>query len=170
VAGYALDYAFHNASAVVEGTRETITGDFGFDPLTLIQYGADIQLTGGLYAGEYIYDAELSGPNAITAEGSSTFLHISFKNNLSSDEDPLANVLLEGAGFGDPAPTGYVCPVGCAAAAPEPASLAILGSALGLLFLGPWADPTGARMAFLRSPLCPRRSISDDADTTVAFG
>jgi len=35
VAGYALDYAFHNASAVINGIPETITGDFGFDPLTL---------------------------------------------------------------------------------------------------------------------------------------
>jgi hypothetical protein len=145
--GFPLDYTFANASTVLNGTPETITGHFGFDPLTLIQYGADIQLTGGgPYAGAYFYDAEPGVGNAIEAAGGGTnFLSIRFKNNLSSADDPLASVDLGGAV--DNAPTGLVCPGAgpCAVAAPEPASLAILGSALGLLFLGPWATRRAAR-------------------------
>ena len=141
-----MEYTFADASTVLNGTPETIAGHFGYDPLTLIQYGADIQLTGGgPYAGTYSFDAELlGGGDFIEAEGGGKFLHISFENKLSLADDPLAYV--SGVGT-DPAPTGFVCPGAgpCAIAAPEPASFAILGSALGLLFFGPWATRRAAR-------------------------
>lgn len=145
--GFPQQYTFADASTVLNGTPETITGHFGFDPLTLIQYGADIQLTGGgPYAGSYVYDAEPSAGDFIEAEGPGKFLGISFKNNLSSADDPLAAVGILG-GPVDNAPTGLVCPGAgpCAVAAPEPSGLAILGAALGLFLLGPWATRCAAQ-------------------------
>ena len=138
-AGFPLEYTFADASTVLNGTPETITGHFGFDPLTLIQYGADIQLTGGgPYAGSYAYDAEPSAGDFIEAEGPGRFLGISFMNNLSSADDPLASVGILG-GPADNAPTGLVCPGAGPCVVPEPSGLAILGAALGLFLLGPWA-------------------------------
>jgi hypothetical protein len=49
-----LEYTFANAATVLNGTPETITGHFGYDPLTLIQYGADIQLTVGPHTPAHI--------------------------------------------------------------------------------------------------------------------
>ena len=137
-----LVYTFADASAVFGGTTETITGHFGFDPLTLVEYGANIDFTGGgPYAGNYFYDAELLGRgNFIRVEGPGGFLNIDFANNLSSGDDLLA--LVDGA---TSAPTGFVCPGVGPCAVPEPSGLAILGSALGLLFLGPWATRRVAR-------------------------
>ena len=61
--GQAIDYSFLNASTILNGTPETITGRFTFDSLTEIEYFAIIRLTGaGPYAGEYDYDTNKEVP------------------------------------------------------------------------------------------------------------
>jgi hypothetical protein len=137
-------YSFYNASTVLNGDVETITGTFGFDPLTLLQYGAQIFLTGPApYAGNYFFDLEPEGPNYIYAgKGASAFLKFIFANNLSSaDADPLASLVYEdhGNGGGSTGATaiGLVVPDGVPVPAPEPTSLALLSAAIGLFLLSP---------------------------------
>ena len=131
VTGRAIDYSFSNASAVLNGKSESITGYFTFDPLTDIEYIARVSLNGQPYDfdAEQLGDAsfiEVNGPLGDVAQ-------IVFANNLSFGTDPLAEVFW-GAGAIDNAPTGVVCAEGgaCPTAAPEPTSLAILGAGLGL--------------------------------------
>ena len=133
-----IDYVFSNASAVLNGTPESITGFFEFDPLTLIEYSALINLTGSPpYAGLYISDANFTLSDFIAAaEGPAGDLFINFSNNLSSTADPLATVRTTGPFADDPTPTGEAVPTrGGPIATPEPTSLAILGTAIGLFLL-----------------------------------
>lgn len=139
-------YSFYNASTVLNGDLESITGNFGFDPLTLLQYGAQLVLTGPApYAGDYFFDLEPEGANYIYAgKGASAFLKIIFANNLSSsDADPLASLVYEDHGNGGgstvAAATGFVVPDGVPVPAPEPTSLALLSAAIGLFLLSPRA-------------------------------
>jgi hypothetical protein len=139
--GLPLTYSFVKAFTVLNGDLESITGDFGFDPLSDIQYAANINLTGPApYAGNYFFDIELEGPNFIyTDRGGGIFLKISFANDLSSCADPLAGTTYQtpGPGFIGNAPaSGLVVPAAGVCAVPEPTSIALLGAALGLLLLG----------------------------------
>jgi hypothetical protein len=131
VTGRAIDYTFSNASAVLNGKSESITGYFTFDPLTDIEYIAILSLNG--LAG-YDFDAEQLGTSFIEVNGPlGVVTQIVFANDLSFGTDPLAEVFW-GAGAIDNAPTGVVCAEGgaCPTAAPEPTSLALLGAGLGL--------------------------------------
>lgn len=126
----------------MNGDVESITGTFGFDPLTLLQYGAQISLTGPApYAGNYYFDLEPEGANYIYAgKGASAFLKIILANNLSSaDADPLASLVYEdhgnGGGSTSATATGFVVPDGVPVPAPEPTSLALLSAAIGLFLL-----------------------------------
>jgi hypothetical protein len=122
-----IDYVFSNASAVFNGVTESITGFFTVDPLTLVEIGAQILVTGPPpYSNLYFDDVENIAPaaNWVDATGGMIF----FANNLSAAPDPLASVFLGGfttdvAGFAVPADI------------PEPTSLVLLGVALGLLLL-----------------------------------
>jgi hypothetical protein len=140
VVGRSVDYNFSsNASTVLNGKLESISGYFTFDPLTDIEYIAQIQLTGPApYDYVYGFDTEREGPAAIEA-GISAEMQMVFANNLSLADDPLASVTVSGTT--DTAPTGFVCPgsenfgASCPATVPEPTSLALLGAALGLFLV-----------------------------------
>jgi hypothetical protein len=114
--------------------EESISGYFTFDPLTDIEYIAQIQFTGPApYGGLYGYETERIGKAAVELGGlvANTFL---LANDLpDSGADPLVSVYFDGA-F-DPDPTGFVCAASCTATVPEPTSLAILGTALGLFLV-----------------------------------
>jgi hypothetical protein len=135
--GGPLTYSFANASAVFNGDRESITGTFVFDPLNDIEYGgsAQIVLTGPApYAGSYNFDIENNGPDAVYGFGPGGLLEIGLANDLDFSADPIRLVVLQNL-LVDDAPTGFVCPGACPIATPEPTSLALVGAALGLLFL-----------------------------------
>ena len=135
--GQAVEYSFLNASTILNGTPETITGNFIFDSLTDIEYFANIRLTGSSpYAGESEYDAEQGGAGNLM---NTDALQIVFANDLpSSGVDPLLSVQFIN-GVVDNAPTGFACANACVVAAPEPTSLTILSAALGMFLLGRWA-------------------------------
>jgi hypothetical protein len=148
--GQAIYYNFSSdASAVLGGERESIKGYFGFDPLTDVEYGAEIDIAGPLHQHGGFLDAEPESRSGNVIEldfGRQDLGRITFANKLSSGDDPLALVdLTQSLGFSpDPDPTGFACPgfVGfgsCFVAAPEPSSLAVLGAALGLFLLSPLA-------------------------------
>jgi hypothetical protein len=132
-----IHYVFSNASTVLNGTPESITGGFTYDPLTLVEYpipdgfSPPISFTGPPpYAGSCFFDTELIPPgNAIQATcppfvGNTSF---QFAHPLSSTADPLVFV----SGF--PA-TGEAVPIS-GGPLPEPPSFALLGGALGLFLL-----------------------------------
>jgi hypothetical protein len=129
-------YSFLNASAVFNGKREDIGGSFVYDPLTDIQYGGQIVLTGPApYAGLYGFDIEQNGLGAVFGFGPGALLDINLANPLSlSEPDPIRVVDLQNLALFDFAPTGFVVPPG--ASVPEASSLALVGAALGLLLLG----------------------------------
>jgi hypothetical protein len=131
VVGNAPDYTFSNASTVLNGKREAISGYFTFDPLTDIEYIAMVNL-GGIGSGAL--DAEPQSPagNVISVDfGGLNLAQFSFANPLSFGDDPLTGVGL-GDGVVGTNPTGFA--VGPPApTVPEPSSFAILGVALGLL-------------------------------------
>jgi hypothetical protein len=158
-----LEYTFVNASTTLNGATEQITGFFGFDsdnqnpalgpPGCCTQNGAQFTLTGPApYAGMYMHGSEeAAAPNEITGDNPVSpagfaFLFITFANDLSvsAADDPLKSVrwIIQATGeFAvDDSPTGCARPgvvfppfEPCAAAVPEPASLGLLGIALGLL-------------------------------------
>jgi hypothetical protein len=119
-----IDYVISNASAVFNGVTESITGIFTVDPLTFVEYGAQILVTGAPpYSGLYFDDVENIVPaaNWVDATGGEIF----FANNLSVAADPLASVFLNG---GTTEVAGFAVPADIA----EPTSLVLLGVALGL--------------------------------------
>jgi len=66
VTGQALWYDFVDASTVLNGKPEAITGFFLFDPSTHIEYGAELQFTGPApYAGMYGFDEEYLVSNCV---------------------------------------------------------------------------------------------------------
>jgi hypothetical protein len=150
-----LEYSFVNASTTLNGATEQITGFFGFDsgPPCCTRHGAQFTLTGPApYAGIYFHGLDgtsvanlIIGDNPVSPEGFA-FLFITFANDLSAADDPLKSVrwIIQATGeFAvDDSPTGFAACGGtvfpspfesCAAALPEPASLGLLGIALGLL-------------------------------------
>jgi hypothetical protein len=154
-----LEYGFVNASTTLNGVTEQITGSFGFDPESTVtgapgcctQLGTQFTLTGPPpYAGIYMHSFDGAPANQITGDnaamGLGIFLFVTFANDLSAADDPLESVRwvnqnapLENVT--DDSPTGFAACGGtffppfesCAAALPEPASLGLLGTALGLL-------------------------------------
>jgi hypothetical protein len=66
--GTPTDYVFSNASAVLNGTLETISGGFGFDPLTSIEYGALVGFTGPASSSEGFFDTEYVRPDRIALD------------------------------------------------------------------------------------------------------
>jgi hypothetical protein len=145
--GQAIYYNFSSdASTVLGGERYSITGNFGFDSLTDVEYGANVAFTGPAhtYGGFFDAEAESSSGNVIELDfGRQDLGRITFSNRLSSSDDSLALVdLTQSLGFPpDPDPTGYACAGfgSCFVAVPEPSSLAVLGAALGLFLLCPLA-------------------------------
>jgi len=137
--GQALSYQL-NASTVLNGKRESITGGFDFDPLTDIEWGALIQFTGPApFAGLWPFDAEqLPVGDLVDLDLNGwDLIQIKFANDLSYGTDPLASVRFGLDAF-DTSPTGFA--VGPPApTVPEPTTLSVLGAALGLLLLSPWA-------------------------------
>jgi hypothetical protein len=145
--GQAIYYNFSSdASTVLGGEWYSISGNFGFDSLTDVEYGANVNFTGPAhrYGGSLDAEPESRSGNVIEL-GFSVFDtgHLTFANTLSSGDDPLAKVDL---GFDfpfspDTSPTGLVCPGfgSCLVAVPEPSSLAVLGASLGLFLLSPLA-------------------------------
>jgi len=96
-----IDYVFSNASAVFNGTPESITGIVSFDefsPGLTQEWFAEIQLTGPApYAG--LYSAGLNGEFSIATDPDTFIagrLKIRFANNLSFSPDPLASVEIGG--------------------------------------------------------------------------
>jgi hypothetical protein len=144
-----IDYEV-NGSTVLNGAHETISGDFEYDPLTLIQYrGGEISVTGPApYAGQYQCDDTFPTNGrtiveCVVIDFPPTFV---FANDLGLAADPLASVEINGVT--DTAPTGEAVPGGggpiptlipTPIPTPEPTSLAILGVALGLFIVSPWA-------------------------------
>ena len=153
-----LEYGL-NASTTLNGVTEQITGSFGFDsestvtgaPGCCTQHGTQFSLIGPApYAGIYVHSLDGAAANEIIGDnpimGLGIFLFITFANDLSAADDPLKSVrwVNQNAPFEfavDDSPTGFAACGGtffppfesCAAAVPEPASLGLLGIALGLL-------------------------------------
>src|ERR1700730_9915759 len=126
-----IHYVFSNASTVLNGTPESITGGLTYDPLTLVEYpipdgfSPPISFTGG--PGSCFFDTErIPFGNAIAAS-CPPFTVFQFAHPLSSPADPLVFV----SGF--PA-TGEAVPIS-GGPLPEPSSFALLGGALGLFLL-----------------------------------
>ena len=160
-----IQYTFSNASTTVfNGTPESITGFFTFDPLTVIEYGADfvfLDPSGAEVHNCFTDNTPTFSPakvralfcNGVPAPG---LIEISFANNLSFAADPLASVELPFSAVTDTAPTGEAIPrSGGPILTPEPTSLAILGAALGF---------------FLLSPLAIRRARQSHADSSTPIG
>jgi len=147
--GMASDYHFLNASTVLNGKTESIDGFFTFDPLTDVEYFAQIALVNqsGHTDLSCFFDAEPVGIGTVAeADCGRGFIQFDFANKLASAPDLLREVDLDGfAGISvDNAPTGVAYPSGvplgtCLAAVPEPPTLSTLGPALGTLLLGRWA-------------------------------
>jgi hypothetical protein len=109
VVGQAISYNFSsNASAVLNGKPESITGYFTFDPLTDIEYIAQLEFSG--FIGTYGFDTErVGGGNVMLVGGPIDGLtDIIFANDLSFGTDPLAEVIWNNGAFIDSAPTGFV--------------------------------------------------------------
>ena len=140
VTGHSIDYSFSNASTVLNGVSEAITGGFTFDPLTDIEYMAQLGFNN---SGGYGFDAEYLGGGAVMESGSPQgLIQIGFANNLSFAADPLEYVqVVDGAPGFDPAPTGFAVPDGVPVPAPaigsDPIVIALIGGIFGLFLLSP---------------------------------
>jgi hypothetical protein len=141
VIGTEIGYEFANASAVVNGVTESISGHFGFDPLSLLECcGTMINLAGPSHTEECFFDSAIAPTaNEIVADCPGAFpslTHFTFANNLSATAaDPLVAINYGGFAPGDA--TGFAVPFGVPVPTPEPTSLALLGAALGLFLLHP---------------------------------
>ena len=137
VTGGSLDYV--NASAVLNGVPVSYSGGFEFDPLTHVEWDAQIQVTGPApNAGLCFLDTEQAVADAVFAICpwfGQNFTEFHFANDLSSSVADRLDYIRSGVYF-DFAPTAL--PPGVAAPVPEPTSLALLGVALGLFLLSPW--------------------------------
>jgi hypothetical protein len=141
-------------SAVVEfgnGDTDSMSGTFTFDaPATL--ESADITLAGAIDPGTYT--AVVSSSSTMieafdTAD--STYLTLDFSSDLSLGQvDPISSLLVYNAGSGGDTSL-HINAAADPTEAPEPASLALLGGALGLFFFTCRLSRHGRR--------APRRSI-----------
>jgi hypothetical protein len=132
-----MSYVFApGASTVLDGDTETITGSFTFDTTTNIQTAVSIVLSGPApYSGTYTSASASNSASDFVATGTPTLpfypvIFVDFADDLNVTYDPLTSVVWESATtFTDStAVTG-------AAVVPEPAGLALLGTALGLFLL-----------------------------------
>jgi hypothetical protein len=137
-----LNYVFtSNASVVLAGDTEAITGFFTFDTTTDIQTAVSIVLSGPApYSGTYTSASASNSASDFVAAGTPTLpffpvIFVDFADDLNVTFDPLTSVVWETATtFTDStAVTG-------AAVVPEPASLALLGVAVGLFLFIPRAN------------------------------
>ena len=130
-------------TSTVPSATETISGTFTFDP-TGSQFGAtlnaaNITVAGPIGAGTPYTPFPppppvLSTPNEIDLELGSVTLSIVFANNLGPTPDNVDHFTFNAPNLINiTATAGTAVPQ--AAATPEPTSLALLGGALGLLFL-----------------------------------
>ena len=129
-----LNYVFtSNASVVLAGDTEAISGSFTFDTTTDIQTAVSIVLSGPApYSGTYTSASASNNASDFVAAGTPTLpffpvIFVDFADDLNVTFDPLTSVVWETATtFTDStAVTG-------AAVVLEPASLALLGVAVGL--------------------------------------
>jgi hypothetical protein len=128
-----IHYVFSNASTVLNGTPESITGGFTFDPLTLVEYpipdgfSPPISFTGAPES--CFFDTERTLSNSIRATCPPSFSGTSFQfaHPLSTTANPLVRVNESPA-------TGEAVPIS-GGPLPEPSSFALLGGALGLFLL-----------------------------------
>jgi len=135
-----LNYVFtSNASVVLAGDTEAISGSFTFDTTTITETDVTVTLTGpSPFAGTYTQGPAFDmGSNDEVLAGTPVYfslpdMGILFAADLNVPSDPLVSVSVEsatGTGVTSTMVTG-------AAVVPEPATLALLGAALGLFLLG----------------------------------
>ncbi len=135
-----LNYVFtSNASVVLAGDTEAISGSFTFDTATITETNVTITLTGpSPFSGTYTQGPAFDmGSNDEVLAGTSVYfslpdMGIGFAADLNVRSDPLVAVSVESA-IGTGATSTMVTG---AAVVPEPATLALLGAALGLFLLG----------------------------------
>jgi hypothetical protein len=141
----AIAYVFApGASTVLGGDTGMISGSFSFDTTTFTESAVTISLAGAApYAGTYTEGTYITGATDTIETLSFPTITIFFMLPLDVEPDVLAEVRWT-PGFPpapeqvDTNPTGAA--VFAAAAVPEPASLALLGVALGLFVLTPRAN------------------------------
>ena len=124
-----ITYIFSNASFVINGNTETITGQFGFDLSTGLESDVQITVTGAdAVSGNYsaVTGGYAGNTSQISADGASNALTIYFAGPLSGADDALSLVAIPFRTFGESFENSTSA-AGIATAVPEPASMAILG-------------------------------------------
>jgi len=145
-----ITYDISPAIAVTGSWATTISGSFVYDPDTSTYSSVDFAVTGGSDTGNYItvpspssYAGGFLSSSSIMAEDSTDgsdghYVYIVFDDSLSSTSSDLVDYVNFNltSNFDDESPTDGAAAVPSALLpAPEPPSLALLGSALGLLAL-----------------------------------
>jgi PEP-CTERM motif len=134
-----ISYVFtSDASVVLAGDTEAISGSFTFDTTTITETDVTITLTGpSPFSGTYTQGPAFDmGSNDEVLAGTPVYfslpdMGILFAADLNVPSDPLVSISVEsatGTGVTSTMLTG-------AAVVPEPASLALLGTALGFFLL-----------------------------------
>ena len=134
----AITYTLANVTTTVfNGTPQPVTGFFIYDPLPQIQYSAIFSTP----VGTLFNDLAPGFPREVIS-GAGPVIRLFLENDLAFAADPVIEIDLQTSSnfTRDTSPTGAVVPIaGGPISAPEPTSLAILGAAIGLFLLLPWA-------------------------------
>ncbi len=121
---------------VTAGGDITVIGGFTFDPATTALDAVDLEVTGGPQPGSYTQPIEgFAAAISASIPGSDMDLVMSFQNDLGTVPDPVSKILFlipKGMNMAFVPAAGEAVP---ANAAPEPASLALLGGAVGCFIL-----------------------------------